>query len=66
MNEEEKRKMTQEDSLKLLDEIYNRCINGIPKVSQSVEEMANDYLKKIKTREAACKLMLRVFCQAFS
>lgn len=34
-------------------------INGISKVSPSVEDMANDYLEKYSTIDEACKVMLR-------
>ena len=51
--------VTQEDIMNLLDSCYEKCLNGIPKVSPSVEEMANDYLKKYKTKEEACKAMIR-------
>ena len=62
MIDEEKEKKTvisQEDVMKILDSCYEKCLNGIPKVSPSVEEMANDYLKKYKTKEEACKAMIR-------
>ncbi len=52
-----KNTFTQEDIMTLLDSCYEKCLNGVPMVSQSVEEMANDYLKKYKTRDAACKAM---------
>ena len=50
--------MSEEDIMKILDNLYGKCINGVPKVSKNVEELANDYLKKYKTREEACKAML--------
>ena len=56
---EKKRVISQEDVMKILDSCYEKCLNGIPKVSPSVEEMANDYLKKYKTKEEACKAMIR-------
>lgn len=56
---ERKRVISQEDVMKILDSCYEKCLNGIPKVSPSVEEMANDYLKKYKTKEEACKAMIR-------
>lgn len=44
MNSKEKKSvMTEEDIMNLLDSCYEKCINGIPKVSPSVEELANDY-----------------------
>lgn len=52
-------KVTQEDIRKLLDSCYEKCLNGIPMVSPSVEDMANDYLAKHETREKACKAMLK-------
>ena len=56
---EKKPIITHEDIMKLLNSCYEKCINGIPKVSPSVEEMANDYLKKYSSVESACKAMLR-------
>ncbi|MDE6664334.1 MAG: EcsC family protein [Lachnospiraceae bacterium] len=56
---EKKRAITQEEIMSLLDACYEKCLNGIPKVSPSVEDMANDYLKKYKSTEDACKAMLR-------
>lgn len=44
---EKKAVIVQEDVMKILDSCYEKCLNGIPKVSLSVEEMAKDYLKKI-------------------
>ena len=55
----EKQKITQEDIMKLLDSCYEKCLNGIPVVSPSVEDMANDYLKKHETKQKACKAMLK-------
>ena len=58
-NTEKKRTITQEDIMNLLDACYEKCLNGIPMVSPSVEDLANDYIKKHKTIEDACKAMLR-------
>lgn len=54
-----KHTITQEDIMNLLDSCYEKCLNGIPKVSPSVEDMAADYLKKHKSTEEACRAMLR-------
>lgn len=55
----EKSKMIkQEDVMNLLDSCYEKCLNGVPMVSPSVEDMANDYLNKYPTKEEACKAML--------
>ena len=60
MNSKEKKPvMTEEDIMKLLDSCYEKCLNGIPKVSPSVEELDNDYLKKHRTTEEACRAMLK-------
>ena len=40
----EKKKMTQEDIMKLLDSCYEKCLNGIPMVSPGIEDMANQNL----------------------
>lgn len=49
----------QEDIMKILDSCYDKCLNGIPKVSSNVEDMANEYLRKYKTKELACEAMLK-------
>lgn len=59
MRKMEKKKMTQEDIMKLLDSCYEKCLNGIPMVSPGIEDMANDYLLKHETKEKACKDMLK-------
>jgi len=58
-DKEKKAAITQEEIMSLLDSCYEKCVDGIPVVSQSVEEMAKDYLKKHKSKDAACKAMLR-------
>ena len=59
MSEEKKGPITQEDIIKMLDACYVKCLEGIPKVSPKVEDLANDYLKKYKTKDEACKAMIR-------
>lgn len=59
MSAEKKKIITQEDIMKMLDTCYEKCLNGIPKVSPKVEDLANDYLNKHKTKEEACKAMIR-------
>lgn len=54
----EKKKLTQTDIMSMLDKIYATCMNGIPHVSPSIEEFAEDYLKKADTPEKACKSMI--------
>lgn len=55
---DKKATVTQEDIMKLLGNCYEKCVNGVPKVSKSVEELAEDYLDKYKTKEEACKAMI--------
>lgn len=55
----EKKSITrQEDIMTLLDTCYEKCLNGIPYVSPSVEELAKDYLDKYPTKQQACKAMI--------
>lgn len=54
-----KSSINQEDIMKLLDSCYEKCLNGVPMVSQSVESMAQDYLTKYGSKEKACKAMLK-------
>lgn len=51
--------LSQEDVMGLLDTCYTKCLDGIPKVSPSIEDMANDYLTKYDSTEDACKAMLK-------
>ena len=53
------KKLSKADITKALDACYDKCLNGIPQISPSIEDMANDYLKKHKTKEKACKEMIR-------
>lgn len=57
--EDKKTIMSQEDVMKILDTCYDKCMNGIPKVSPNIEDFANEYLNKYKTPEIACKMMLK-------
>ena len=60
MGKDDKQKtILQEDIMKVLDSCYDKCLNGIPKVSSKVENMANEYLQKYETVELACKAMLK-------
>lgn len=60
INEKENKKLiTQEDMMKILDICYEKAKNGIPNVSPSVEEFSNEYLNKYSTPEIACKEMIK-------
>ena len=54
----EKKGISQEDIMALLATCYEKCLNGVPYVSPSVEELAKDYLSKYSTKQQACKAML--------
>ena len=54
----EKKGISQEDIMALLATFYEKCLNGVPHVSPSVEELAKDYLSKYSTKQQACKAML--------
>lgn len=56
---EVKKAIKQKDIMKLLDSCYEKCLNGVPYVSPSVEELAKDYLNKHSTKQQACKAMLK-------
>ena len=45
--------MNQNQIMELLDTLYEKSINGIPKVSQPIDVLANDYLSKNSTEKAA-------------
>ena len=54
------KELTQANVMNLLEDCYEKCLNGVPKVSRSVEQMADDYLKKSKSKEQACKNMCKM------
>lgn len=62
MNEEKKEKkklITQKDIMAVLNACYDKSLNGIQKVSPSVKDLAEEYLKKNKDPEKACKEMIK-------
>ena len=50
--------LSQQDIMKFLDESYKKTLNGIPLVSPSIEDFANEYLSKHTSKEEACKDMM--------
>ena len=52
---EKKEIMTQEQVMELLDKLYDKSTQGIPKVSPPIENLAADYLGKHKDVESAAK-----------
>lgn len=55
---EKKPVLTQEDIMNLLDQIYQKCLDGIPKVSLPIERFADDYLRKEPNPRRAAKTMM--------
>ena len=56
-----KKEISQEDIMALLDTCYDKSLNGIGKVSLSVKDMADDYLKKYDSVDEACRAIFTVF-----
>ena len=52
---EKKKLITQEDIMNLLDKLYDKSIQGIPKVSPAIQQLAEDYTAKSKDKESAAK-----------
>jgi len=52
-------KMDEKRILMILDELYGKVLNGIPKVSKPVDELANDYLAKNNSPEKAAKELVK-------
>lgn len=52
---EKKLQITQEDIMKLLDKLYENSIQGLPKVSPPITQLADDYLCKHPDTETAAK-----------
>ena len=51
--------LTEEKAGKILDAIYRKALDGIPKVSRSVEDMTSDYTSKHSTPEKAAKALAK-------
>lgn len=52
---EKKVKLTKEDIMNTLQKLYDKSLDGIPKVSQPIEELANQYLTKHDDAKKAAK-----------
>lgn len=55
VKKEKKPLLKSEDILKVLDNIYEKVSNGIPKISPPIEDLANQYLNKHSKVEKAAK-----------
>lgn len=45
--------------INILDFAYEKCLNGIPKVSKSVEELVHDYTKKYGYSDEAIDRLIK-------
>ena len=52
---EKKLQITQEDKMKMLDKLYDNSIQGLPKVSPPITQLADDYLSKSADVQTAAK-----------
>jgi len=50
--------ISQEDIMKILNNCYQKSLDGIPNISPSIEQLANEYLEKHSTKEKAAKAMI--------
>ncbi|MBQ9022168.1 MAG: EcsC family protein [Eggerthellaceae bacterium] len=53
-------KIDEETAGIILDAAYNQAVKGIPKVSRSVDKLANDYLSKHATPDEAAKALAKM------
>lgn len=51
--------MTGEKAASILSAIYEKALNGVPKVSRSIDEFADDYIDRFDTPERATKELVR-------
>lgn len=52
-------KLDEKQMVTILDELYGKVLNGVPKVSKPVVELANDYLEKNSSPEKAAKELVK-------
>lgn len=53
-----KNTLTEEQMLEILDTLYVKSVNGIPKVSLPVDDLVEDYIKKNESTEEAAKSLI--------
>ena len=59
-NEANKKKLLkQEDIMKVLNNCYDKALNGVPKICPSIEEFAQNYLDKETDNNKAAKAMIK-------
>ncbi len=57
--EKKEKFISQEDIFKMLNNCYQKTLNGINKISPPIEKFANDYLEKTGDKEKAVKDMIK-------
>ena len=57
--QEQEEPLSEAKAGKILDAVYEKTLNGIPMVSRSVDEIADDYLSHHDTPEAAARSLAR-------
>lgn len=53
------KQLTQEKIMQLLNDLYNKSVQGIPKLSPPVEQMADNYLSKSTNLETAARTLIK-------
>lgn len=53
------KEIDEEKMMTILDELYGKALQGLPKVSKPIDILADDYLRRNDTREKAAKEMIR-------
>ena len=51
--------ITQKDIMNTLNICYDKCINGIPKITPKIEDTVNEYMGKHRTKYGAAKHLIR-------
>ena len=54
-----KEAITQDNIVEVLNAVYSKSVNGIPKVSKPIDQFADDYLKMHSSAKIAAKAMLK-------
>lgn len=54
----DKKLITQDDIMKALDVVYDKSLDGIPKVSKPIKVLAQEYLNKYGDKEIAAKKLI--------
>lgn len=58
-NQDKDEKMTEEKAATILAAIYEKALDGVPKVSRSIDEFADDYMGRFDVPERAAKELVK-------